>query len=123
MLFNNMFLSIKFLIITWLFRLQFAIALESDETNSVNTCNLPQSLIQEIDSYEPFVHAIINETLYGSFKGTTWNELAYFVDTFGPRFTGTAVLERSIDYVLNKSLEFGLDNVHGESVSVPHWVR
>ncbi|XP_076481046.1 carboxypeptidase Q-like isoform X2 [Bombus vancouverensis nearcticus] len=122
-LFNNMFLSIKFLIIAWLFRLQFAIALESDETNSVNTCNLPQSLIQEIDSYEPFVHAIINETLYGSFKGTTWDELAYFVDTFGPRFTGTAVLERSIDYVLNKSLEFGLDNVHGESVSVPHWVR
>lgn len=118
-----MFLSIKLLIITWLFRLQFMLALESDETNSVNTCDLPQSLIQEIDSYEPFVHAIINETLYGSFKGTTWNELAYFVDTFGPRFTGTAVLERSIDYVLNKSLEFGLDNVHGESVSVPHWVR
>ena len=61
-----MFLN-KFLIIAWLFQVQSTIALESDETNNVNTCNLPQSLIKEIDSYEPFVHTIINETLYGSF--------------------------------------------------------
>ncbi|XP_031838226.1 carboxypeptidase Q-like isoform X2 [Nomia melanderi] len=58
-----------------------------------------------------------------SFAGVTWRELAKFVDKFGPRFTGTETLEQSIDYVLNKSIEFGLENVHGEPVTVPHWIR
>ncbi|KZC08566.1 Carboxypeptidase Q [Dufourea novaeangliae] len=80
-------------------------------------------LLQEIESYSSLVQTIINETTSGSFKGTTWNELANFVDKFGPRFTGTETLEQSINYVLNKSHEFGLENIHGESVVVPHWVR
>ncbi|XP_017789701.1 PREDICTED: carboxypeptidase Q-like [Habropoda laboriosa] len=111
------------LILTWLLQLQFVIATDSIETNNVNTCDLPKSLVQELESYKPFVQAIINETTLGSFKGTTWKELAYFVDKFGPRLSGSAALERSIDYVLNKSTEFGLENVHGEPVSVPHWIR
>lgn len=110
-------------IIASLVQLQFAIPLDDSETNDVDTCNLSAALIQEIDSYKPLVASIINETIHGSFKGATWKELAYFVDKFGPRFSGTAALENSIDYVLNKSIAFGLDNVHGEPVSVPHWVR
>lgn len=119
----NVSLFMKFLIIKWLLGLQFVILVDSEETNDVNTCNLPESLTREIDAYAPLVRVIINETVSGSFKGLTWNELAYFVDKFGPRLTGTDVLEHSIDYVLNKSIEYGLDNVHGESVVVPHWVR
>ncbi|KAG5315461.1 CBPQ Carboxypeptidase, partial [Acromyrmex insinuator] len=88
-----------------------------------NTCHLPNHLIQEIDSYAPIVHRIINESMQGSFKGTTWQDLATFVDKFGPRFTGTQVLEDAIDYVLNKSISLGLDNVHGEPATVPRWVR
>jgi len=88
-----------------------------------NICQLPKSLIEEIDSYAPTVQRIINETLEGSFKGITWQDLAAFVDKFGPRFTGTQVLEDSIDYVLNESASLGLDNVHGEAVTVPRWVR
>lgn len=111
------------LILVWLFQVQFTIAVDNTETNNVNTCYLPNYLIQEIESYRPLVQSIINETLSGSFKGTTWNELAYFVDKFGPRLSGTATLEESIDYVLNKSTTLGLENVHGEPVDVPHWVR
>ncbi|XP_033339469.1 carboxypeptidase Q isoform X2 [Megalopta genalis] len=71
-----------------------------------------------------YVHTYIHIYIVScSFKGVTWYELANFVDTFGPRFTGTKTLEKAIDYVLNKSLEFGLENVHGEPVSVPHWIR
>ncbi|KAG5346092.1 CBPQ Carboxypeptidase, partial [Acromyrmex charruanus] len=88
-----------------------------------DTCHMPNHLIQEIDSYAPIVHRIINESMQGSFKGTTWQDLATFVDKFGPRFTGTQVLEDAIDYVLNKSISLGLDNVHGEPATVPRWVR
>lgn len=90
---------------------------------TTDTCNLSNSLIEEIDSYAPIVQRIINESTQGSFKGTTWQDLAAFVDKFGPRFTGTKVLEDSIDYVLNESINLGLDNVHGEAATVPRWVR
>ncbi|XP_031367886.1 carboxypeptidase Q-like isoform X3 [Apis dorsata] len=118
-----MSLSLKFLIVTLLFRLRFAIAVNIEERNSVNSYHSLKNLLREIDSYEPVVRTIINETLFGSFKGTTWNELAYFTDMFGPRLSGSEVLEYSIDYVLNKSLEYGLENVHGEPVTVPRWIR
>lgn len=121
--FANMSLSLKFLIVTLLFRLRFAIAVNIEERNSVNSYHSLKNLLREIDSYEPVVRTIINETLFGSFKGTTWNELAYFTDMFGPRLSGSEVLEYSIDYVLNKSLEYGLENVHGEPVTVPRWIR
>ncbi|OAD61647.1 Carboxypeptidase Q [Eufriesea mexicana] len=100
-----MSLFMKFLIVTWLLKIQFAIVVDSEEVNDVNTCYLSPSLIQEIDSYAPLVSVIINETISGSFKGTTWKELAYFVDKFGPRLTGSDVLEHSIDYVLNRSIK------------------
>lgn len=87
------------------------------------SCYLPNSLIEEIDSYAPTVQRIINESTQGSFKGITWQDLATFVDKFGPRFSGTQVLEDAIDYVLNKSTSLGLDNVHGEAATVPRWVR
>lgn len=49
--------------------------------------------------------------------------MAQFVDTFGARVSGTDNLENAIDYVLAKMDEVGLENVHGEKVLVPHWVR
>ncbi|XP_053975914.1 carboxypeptidase Q-like [Hylaeus volcanicus] len=115
--------SLKIFIITWIFQIQLIITLASIEDNEVNKCQLPAKLIREIDSHSTIVEAIINETLSGSYKGTTWKELAHFVDKFGPRLAGTEVLEKSINYVLNKSHEFGLENVHGEPVTVPNWIR
>lgn len=97
--------------------------MSSDIESERYTCHLSNALIEEIDSYAPIVQRIINETIQGSFRGNTWQDLAIFVDKFGPRFTGTQVLEDAIDYVLNESISFGLENVHGESVTVPRWVR
>ncbi|XP_076759326.1 carboxypeptidase Q-like [Xylocopa sonorina] len=119
-----MLLPIIFVTITGLVNIQSTTAGYSNrKTSNVGTCPLPPGLKQEIDAYQPFVQAIINEAVSGSFKSTTWTELANFVDYFGPRLTGSDVLEQSIDYVLNKSIECGLENVHGEPVPVPHWVR
>ncbi|XP_042880832.1 carboxypeptidase Q-like [Penaeus japonicus] len=82
----------------------------------------------------------------GDYKGH-YNILAELVDTFGPRDgtqtfffycrsdlfiiirncnlfqTGSGQLEAAIDWMLEKSHEEGLENIHTEDVSVPHWVR
>lgn len=52
-----------------------------------------------------------------------FERLAYLVDTFGPRFSGTEALEESIDWILQEMQSDGLENVHGEEVMVPRWVR
>jgi carboxypeptidase Q len=52
-----------------------------------------------------------------------WNRIAELTDRFGPRFSGTPQLEQSIDWILAQMQSDGLENVHGEAVMVPHWVR
>ena len=52
-----------------------------------------------------------------------WNRLARLSDTFGNRFSGTESLERAIDWVLAEMKKDGLENVRGEDVMVPRWVR
>lgn len=90
---------------------------------SFKQCSLPARLKQEIRGYSPIVSRIIKTALSGSSKGQTWEHLAEFVDTFGNRISGSQNLENAIDYMLNKSMAYGLENVHGEPVTVPHWVR
>uniref|UniRef100_A0A1B6G529 Carboxypeptidase Q n=1 Tax=Cuerna arida TaxID=1464854 RepID=A0A1B6G529_9HEMI len=80
-------------------------------------------LSAEIASYQTTVRDIFALTLTGSFKNKTYRELATFIDKFGNRPAGSENLESSIDYVLNLARTYGLDSVHGENVSVRHWVR
>ncbi|MEO7367162.1 MAG: M20/M25/M40 family metallo-hydrolase [Gemmatimonadaceae bacterium] len=54
---------------------------------------------------------------------SAWNRLAEMTDKFGNRLSGTQNLERTIDWVLAQMRSDGLENVHGEKVMVPHWVR
>lgn len=84
-------------------------------------CNA--NLKREIKKYYPVVKHIFNEVLEGSFKRKTWRALATFVDKFGSRIAGSKNLEKAIDYMLDLSKQNGMENVHGEEVSVPHWVR
>ncbi|XP_058798893.1 carboxypeptidase Q-like [Phymastichus coffea] len=86
-------------------------------------CELPENLMKEIDSYAPVVKTIVEAAVNGTYKGATWQELAYFVDKFGSRISGSKALEDSIDYVLERSHKLKLDNVHGETVKVPNWIR
>ena len=52
-----------------------------------------------------------------------YERLTELVDKFGPRFSGTQNLEDALDWVLEQMEEDGLDNVRGEPVMVPRWVR
>jgi carboxypeptidase Q len=49
--------------------------------------------------------------------------LARLCDTFGPRLSGSTNLEAALDWILDEMKKDGLENVHGEDVMVPHWVR
>jgi carboxypeptidase Q len=44
-------------------------------------------------------------------------------ETYGNRLSGSQSLEKAIDWVIAKMKEDGLQNVRGEPVMVPHWVR
>ena len=52
-----------------------------------------------------------------------YGRLAAMTDTYGNRLSGSASLERAIDWVLGVMKTDGFANVRGEPVMVPHWVR
>jgi carboxypeptidase Q len=52
-----------------------------------------------------------------------WNRLAELTDTYGHRFSGSASLEQAIDWVMERMKADGLQNVRGEPVMVPRWIR
>jgi carboxypeptidase Q len=54
---------------------------------------------------------------------TAYLRVGTITDQFGPRFSGTPQLEAAIDWILARMREDGLENVHGERVMVPRWVR
>lgn len=96
----------------------------TDQATAKDGCDLlPDEIKKEIKSYQDTANKIMETLLSGSFKGRTYNELGYFVDKFGSRLAGTENLENAIDYMLDKMKQDGLDNVHGEEVTIPHWVR
>jgi carboxypeptidase Q len=52
-----------------------------------------------------------------------YSRLGLLVDTFGSRFSGSPALEAAIDWILQEMKGDGLEQVDGERVMVPHWVR
>ena len=52
-----------------------------------------------------------------------WNRVALLTETHGNRLSGSPQLERAIDWMIARMKEDGLDNVKGEPVMVPRWVR
>jgi carboxypeptidase Q len=72
------------------------------------------------DTYRPTANRIIAAALADS---SAWNKLAELTDKFGPRLSGSASLESAIDWILAQMKSDGLQNVRGEPVMVPKWVR
>ncbi len=72
------------------------------------------------DQYRSTANRIITRALSDS---SAWNQLADMTDKFGSRLSGSESLERTIDWILVQMKSDGLENVHGEKVMVPHWVR
>ncbi len=72
------------------------------------------------DKYRATANRIISAALSDS---SGWNRLAELTDKFGHRLSGSASLERAIDWVLAEMKKDQLQNVRGEPVMVPKWVR
>lgn len=72
------------------------------------------------DRYRPVADRIIAAALADSFA---WNRLATLTDTYGHRLSGSKSLEDAIDWILAEMKRDGLQNVRGEPVMVPRWVR
>lgn len=70
--------------------------------------------------YAPAADRIITAALADS---SGYERLGELVDRFGPRFSGTPQLERAIDWILLEMSRDGLQNIRGERVMVPRWVR
>lgn len=54
---------------------------------------------------------------------SAYDRLGRLVDGFGHRLSGSASLEKAIDWVLAEMKKDGLSNPRTEPVKVPHWVR
>ncbi|XP_026745899.1 carboxypeptidase Q-like isoform X1 [Trichoplusia ni] len=92
---------------------------------NVDTCQeiLGDELIEEIWGYENVKDEILKYVIDGDFKRKTYDELAKFVDKFGARPSGTEVLEKSIDYMIDLTREEGLNDIVTEELEVPRWER
>ena len=82
---------------------------------------LSQSFGESIKSkYVETSLKIISKSLTDS---TAYNRLGYMCDTFGPRLSGSKNLENAINWILKEMNSDGLENVRGEKVAVPTWIR
>lgn len=52
-----------------------------------------------------------------------WERLTTLVDRFPHRLSGSEMLEETIDWMLSEMEADGLENVRGEPVMVPRWIR
>jgi len=86
-------------------------------------CSLPESLKAEIQGYQTLATNIFKEATQRSLKGKSYRDLQYFVDTFGPRPSGSAQLNKSLNFLQRKLQRIGLTNVRAEQVLVPKMVR
>src|SRR5688572_20363766 len=73
-----------------------------------------------IDNYRATAGRIIGAALVSD---RAYTRLAHLTDHIGHRLSGSKGLERAIEWALAEMKRDGLDNVRGEKVMVPHWVR
>ena len=72
------------------------------------------------DRYRADANRIIDAAVRDS---SAWSRLAEMTEKFGNRLSGTPALEQTIDWVIDRMKEDGLQNVRGERAMVPVWVR
>ncbi|HUR91349.1 MAG TPA: M28 family metallopeptidase [Gemmatimonadaceae bacterium] len=72
------------------------------------------------DRYRATTDRIISAALSDS---SAYDRLALLSDKFGHRLSGSASLERALDWIIAEMGRDGLQNVRGEPVMVPRWVR
>ena len=85
---------------------------------SVDAQDAPRTALQT--TYRVQAERLIGAALADSFA---YGRLAELVDNFGHRLSGSESLERAIDWILAEMRKDGVDEVRGEPVMVPRWVR
>ena len=70
--------------------------------------------------YRDVAGRIVAEAMKDS---AAWGRIAELTETHGNRLSGSPALERAIDWIVARMKADGLDNVRGEPVMVPRWVR
>src|SRR5207248_6755814 len=73
-----------------------------------------------LDTYRAPASRLIGEAVSSTFA---WDRLATLTDTIGNRLSGSAALDRAIQWAVTEMARDGLDNVHTERVMVPKWIR
>ncbi|XP_059060269.1 carboxypeptidase Q-like [Achroia grisella] len=86
-------------------------------------CNLDTKLINEIASYKNVTRMIMDEIIANGHGHNMYQQYSNFIDTFGARPSGSDILEKSIDHMINLTIQNGLPTVQTEEVEVPLWVR
>ncbi|KGL73278.1 Carboxypeptidase Q, partial [Tinamus guttatus] len=82
-----------------------------------------EDIKKEIAGYSSIAKDIIDLAVYGKAQNRSYERLAVFADTIGPRLSGSENLDAAIKYMFRALQEDGLENVHLEPVKVPHWER
>jgi carboxypeptidase Q len=83
------------------------------------TVKLPPPRVRA-DDYREQAARIIGAALS---TDRAYRRLAYLTDRIGNRLSGSENLEHAIEWALAEMKRDGLENVRGEKVMVPHWVR
>jgi carboxypeptidase Q len=73
-----------------------------------------------LDQYRDPAARLIGEAMSDTFA---WRRLAMLTDSIGNRLSGTAQLDRAIQWATSEMKRDGLENVHTEKAMVPRWVR
>jgi carboxypeptidase Q len=79
-----------------------------------------QAHAQIAQAYREVADQLIEAALSDS---AAYRRLAELSDRFGHRLSGSESLERALDWILAEMRRDGLENVRGEPVMVPRWVR
>ncbi|NXW53013.1 CBPQ Carboxypeptidase, partial [Eurystomus gularis] len=82
-----------------------------------------EDIKNEIAGYTDIAKAIIDLAVHGKAQNRSYERLAVFADTIGPRLSGSKNLDAAIKYMFSALQEDRLENVHLEPVKVPHWER
>ncbi|XP_061459522.1 carboxypeptidase Q isoform X3 [Rhineura floridana] len=82
-----------------------------------------EDIKREIAGYSEIAKKIINLAVHGKAQNRSYERLALFVDTIGPRLSGSRNLELAIQYMYKALKKDGLENVHLEPAKIPHWER
>lgn len=80
-----------------------------------------QKLQDQIKSKAEDVQKIIDYLTKGEGKHTTYDELANFVDTFGPRLSGSESLDRAVKYMENKLSTEAKVKTSRAKAMIPKW--